>query len=430
MPRQSQPSLPGLILPQGTEPSPGPDLAQVTWVPTRSAGLARLAAFLPAAGRSYAARRNHDPGPGDRSTVSALSPWIRHRLIAESEVVACVLQQHRYDAAEKFIQEVCWRTYWKGWLQLRPAMLVRFDAERRAQQARLRTDPTLAQRVADAQGGRTGIACFDTWARELVTHGWLHNHVRMWFASIWIFTLRLPWQLGADFFYKHLLDADPASNTLSWRWVAGLHTPGKHYLARADNIARHTGGRFDPRGLLDETAPPLPSEGPPPPPVPLPPPGRMPSGPFAWLVTDEDLCLEQDPSHGPALSRARSLAVLDSTAPGPASGPAARFRAGGLADGLTRAAEHCGRPPDGLLDSDGVVAWARSAGVAAVVTAEAGTGLTSWALDGIGARLAANGIPLIRVRRDWDHCAWPRATAGFFRFREAIPGLISGLERS
>ncbi|MCK7502530.1 MAG: hypothetical protein MZW92_81430 [Comamonadaceae bacterium] len=72
----------------------------------------------------------------------------------------------------------------------------------------------------------------------------LHNHARLWFASLWIFTLELPWALGADFFLRHLLDGDPASNTLSWRWVVGLQTPGKIYLARADNIARFTAGRF------------------------------------------------------------------------------------------------------------------------------------------------------------------------------------------
>jgi len=66
----------------------------------------------------------------------------------------------------------------------------------------------------------------------------------MWFASIWIFTLRLPWQLGAAFFMEHLYDGDPASNTLSWRWVAGIQTKGKHYLARSANISKFTNQRF------------------------------------------------------------------------------------------------------------------------------------------------------------------------------------------
>lgn len=72
----------------------------------------------------------------------------------------------------------------------------------------------------------------------------------MWFASIWIFTFKLPWQLGADFFYRRLLDGDSASNTCSWRWVAGPHTVGKTYLARADNIEKFTAGRFAPHGQL------------------------------------------------------------------------------------------------------------------------------------------------------------------------------------
>ena len=71
----------------------------------------------------------------------------------------------------------------------------------------------------------------------------MHNHARLWFASIWIFTLKLPWELGAAFFLEHLHDGDPASNTLSWRWVAGLHTKGKNYVASADNIEKFTDGK-------------------------------------------------------------------------------------------------------------------------------------------------------------------------------------------
>ena len=92
--------------------------------------------------------------------------------------------------------------------------------------------------------GNTGIMCFDEWVIELKEKNYLHNHARMWFASIWIFTLRLPWQLGAAFFMEHLYDGDPASNTLSWRWVAGIQTKGKHYLARSANISKFTNQRF------------------------------------------------------------------------------------------------------------------------------------------------------------------------------------------
>jgi deoxyribodipyrimidine photo-lyase len=124
---------------------------------------------------------------------------------------------------------------------------------------------------------------------ELIAIGWIHNHARMWFASIWIFTLGLPWQLGADFFYKHLIDADPASNTLSWRWVAGLQTRGKHYLARAANIRDNTNGRFDPAGQLNERAEPLTETAPTADLQPLRPRARANERRVALLLTVEDL---------------------------------------------------------------------------------------------------------------------------------------------
>ena len=92
--------------------------------------------------------------------------------------------------------------------------------------------------------GKTGIDCFDTWIQELRENNYLHNHSRMWFASIWIFTLGLPWQIGARLFMKHLLDGDASSNTLSWRWVAGMHTNKKPYLASKENIDKYTVNRF------------------------------------------------------------------------------------------------------------------------------------------------------------------------------------------
>jgi deoxyribodipyrimidine photo-lyase len=205
--------------------------------PTRQAALERLAGFVPAAGRAYVEGRNLDPGPGEPGAVSRLSPYLRHRVISEAEAVDAVLQVQGPAGADKFIQEVLWRTYWKGWLEMRPSTWSRFLETRDRQRDGLADSRALA----DAEAGRTGIGGFDDWARELAQTGYLHNHARMWFASIWIFTLRLPWALGADLFLRRLVDADPASNTLSWRWVAGLQTPGKTYLATRENIARFTG---------------------------------------------------------------------------------------------------------------------------------------------------------------------------------------------
>jgi deoxyribodipyrimidine photo-lyase len=251
--------------------------------PTRAAGLKRMQDFVPRAGRTYAEGRNSDLGPDRPSAVSRLSPWLRYRLLSEQELCAAVLEQHSLAAAEKYVQEVLWRTYWKGWLEMRPGIWTRFLAERDDQRERLRNVRALEQ----AEGGRTGIEGFDDWARELVETGYLHNHARMWFASVWIFTLRLPWTLGADFFLRHLVDADAASNTLSWRWVAGLQTAGKTYLATDDNIARHTGGRFAPKGLA-KRAEPL-TEAPVPAASPLPQAGSAQGAPALLLVTSEDM---------------------------------------------------------------------------------------------------------------------------------------------
>ena len=167
---------------------------------TRAAGLDHLAAFTPRMGRAYAAGRNTDHGPDGPAATSALSPYLRRRLLTEREVVAAALAAHGPGPAEKFIQEVFWRSYFKGHLETRPGIWA--DYRTLVQQGRnhLATASGLRRVFEDATAGRTGIECFDDWAQELVETNWLHNHVRMWFASIWIFTLRLPWALGADFF--------------------------------------------------------------------------------------------------------------------------------------------------------------------------------------------------------------------------------------
>ena len=95
-----------------------------------------------------------------------------------------------------------------------------------------------------AISGETNISCFDDWVKELKKNNYLHNHTRMWFASIWIFTLKLPWQKGAEFFLRELYDGDAASNTLSWRWVAGIQTKGKNYIAQNWNISKFTNNKY------------------------------------------------------------------------------------------------------------------------------------------------------------------------------------------
>jgi len=381
------------------------------FVPTRAEGLHRLAAFLPAAGRHYAQNRNADGGPEARGNVSLLSPYLRYRLLTEDEVITAALAHHGPDAAGKFVQEVAWRTYWKGWLELRPAVWRRFLAERDAARG-----SDLVRAAAQAEAGATGIEGFDDWARELVQHGYLHNHARMWFASIWIFTLRLPWALGADFFLRHLLDADPASNTLSWRWVAGLQTPGKTYLATADNIARYTAGRYRPQGLARRaetlTEPALPAARM----LPLLPDGT--GKPSLLLVTPEDLC----PERMWLGSDVRAGLAVRGVPGWPWGDAAGAFVRGAVADAAHRveAALGCRVSVAHGLGVDAVVEAANAAGAEAVVTAYAPVGPVADALDALGDGLAAAGLALVRARRSWDERLWPFATKGFFAFREHL----------
>ncbi|MDP3195723.1 FAD-binding domain-containing protein [Tabrizicola sp.] len=387
------------------------------FTPTRAAGLDRITAFLPRAGRDYAALRNLDlPG---HPHVSTLSPWLRLRLVTEAEVIAATMKAHP-QGAEKFLAEVWWRTYWKGWLELRPAVWATYCRGVQAALNRLAAEPGLAARAEAAMLGETGIDGFDHWAEELVATGYLHNHARMWFASIWIFTLRLPWELGADFFLRHLIDGDPASNTLSWRWVGGLQTPGKTYLATAENIALNTKGRFRPEGLATE-APPLPMS-------PIPAPRLAPGGdaldptvPSLLLVTEEDLSPEFLLHQG---LRPRGVAVLTDVAgrsPLAVADPVDRFTAGGVTDALSRlAAPHA--PRFTPADLPALLALAENENVTQIATPHAPTGPIATALNDLARLAASRGIAVTRVLRDHDRLAWPHATHGFFRFREAVMG--------
>ena len=388
-----------------------------TFPPSRAMALERLDQFVPMAGRAYATGRNTDAGPDRPGAVSRLSPYLRHRLITEQEVIAHVLARHTLDAAETFIQEVLWRTYWKGWLEMRPSVWRGFLDERDRQRHAFHDH----RAIADAEHGQTGIAGFDDWAREIVATGYLHNHARMWFASIWIFTLRLPWTLGADFFLRHLIDADAASNTLSWRWVAGLQTVGKTYLATSDNIARYTNGRFVPVGLAREaialTETPIEAardldE----------PPRHDPAQASLLLVTPEDMHPESvlDGAFAfPSMAIAADAALLWGDG-------ARRFVAAAAAETAVRAAEHFGCPANVIeqMDAASLIAAANAAGVRRIVTPYAPVGPVADQLARLAPVLANEGVTLAQVRRDWDSAFWPYAKKGFFPFKERIPAVL------
>ncbi len=222
---------------------------------SRAKALNQLNNFVENNLSEYSRLRNFDFGPEKRSNISCLSPYITHGIINEQEVIQKALIKFSFSKNEKFIQEVLWRTYWKGWLELRPNVWTDYLAELN----QIKNEFQNNQNYLSAIDGKTDIECFNAWVNELKDNNYLHNHTRMWFASIWIFTLELPWQLGAEFFMQHLYDGDAASNTLGWRWVAGVQTQGKHYLASEWNIKKFTNNRFE-NIKLNENAPPKISE--------------------------------------------------------------------------------------------------------------------------------------------------------------------------
>ena len=218
---------------------------------TRAAAIGNLENFVENNLGEYSTLRNFDFGPNKRSNTSCLSPYITHGVINEKEVIRKSLDKFSFSKNEKFIQEVLWRTYWKGWMELRSGVWDDYLIDLKRIKEEFRDNGNYLNAIE----GKTKIECFNEWVNELKTYNYLHNHTRMWFASIWIFTLELPWQLGAEFFMQHLYDGDAASNTLGWRWVAGIQTQGKHYLASEWNIKKFTNNRFE-NIKLNENAPP------------------------------------------------------------------------------------------------------------------------------------------------------------------------------
>lgn len=371
--------------------------------PTRAAALARLETFVPLAAK-YAGHRNFDLGAGKHDGVSGLSPYIRTRLVTEEECTRAVLAEQSPRAAEKFLQEIAWRTYWKGWLEIRPGVW-RSYLETHAEQ-----DKTSAYETAVS--GNSGIECFDHWALELLDTGYLHNHARMWFASIWIFTLKLPWQLGADFFLRHLLDGDPAANTLSWRWVAGLHTPGKHYLARAENIAKYTCGRFDPKGQLNESAPPMPMDFVPERQSLKLAPDPAPRGRTGHLMFPDDLAPPPEWMGKITATAAFIPPVLETTP------HVSAFLNGAVTDTLQRTQGSRLAGPFASAISD----WMSAEKLDSIVVSQPTVGFTKDFLD-------AQQLPTPPhlFVRDWDRKLWPHATAGFFKLKAALPKIHASL---
>ncbi|MEL6564433.1 MAG: FAD-binding domain-containing protein [Pseudomonadota bacterium] len=393
--------------------------------PTRTAALEALQSFVPHAGRDYAARRNYDLGRDAHSGVSQLSPYIRARLLTEQEVLEAVLGRFSPSSAEKFIEEVYWRTYWKGWLEMRPTVWTRYQSDLKREIDNIQTQGGLRARWEVACKGETEIECFNAWAQELVETGYLHNHARMWFASIWIFTLDLPWELGADFFLRHLLDGDPASNTLGWRWVAGQQTPGKTYLARTSNISKYTEGRFAPKWQLAGEAVAVPG---------APNPDRQPLRPSdvaaptartGLVLHDDDLSPGYLLEAGIAPVATACLNTRAHLSPLAVAPHVTAFADGALADVVARYKDRLGPVEDVEPTVAALQDWARTHGLDQIVMADTPVGPNAALVADL--MRSSDAVPIRRIRRSYDDAAWPHATHGFFRFKDKIPSLLGQL---
>jgi deoxyribodipyrimidine photo-lyase len=396
-----------------------------TFPPTREAGLQRLEAFVPRMGASYASKRNTDRGPEDRSNISGLSPYHSHRLVLESETLAKALEHHGENGAEAFLQEVLWRGYFKGWLEQHPQVWTRY--RRGVEDSFVNLDSEARARYDKAVGGETGIACFDAWARELIEIGYLHNHSRMWFASIWIFTLGLPWDLGADFFYRHLLDGDAASNTLSWRWAAGLHTKGKSYLATPENIERYTEGRFPRPGNLAPDAPALEDdwndET-----QPLPAPARPEPGvPSLLLLHEDDLAFETLGLGDFDLKGTAAVTVTDDRSPFGASEQAKHFTINAVEDALNRADDALPGDAEKLLSFEAVAEHAREIGAEQIIYPYAPVGPVKDRLMAAAPGWNEAGLEHRAILRAYDETLWPHCGKGYFGVKKKMGDLLPKL---
>jgi deoxyribodipyrimidine photo-lyase len=401
-------------------PTPSP-----CWAATREEALRQLDAFIPASGR-YGRDRNHVV-PG-HTNVSRLSPAIRHRLILESECAAAPLRRYAPSTVEKFTQEVYWRRYWKHWLSLRPQVWT--DYLHQLAEIRDVSDASLSERVARCESGASPVAIMNHFARELVETGYLHNHARMWFAGWWIHIERLPWQLGADFFFRHLLDGDPASNTLSWRWVAGHQTPGKTYLPRRSNLekyltaellAEHQEGLDQlerPTALIPpaESRPAITRSTLPPCPEPL-------SDRLGIWIHEEDLFVEQSP-----LATLKPVSVCctgDRDSWEHFGFPASKIHWLGqaLADASQRAESAFGTPVrihTGKPFTQSVIEWAKAHQLKQVAALRPEIGPLNDQLPELQAELQLAGIQLCLLDRPEDLSLRPLATRGFFDFWKRI----------
>ena len=377
----------------------------------RESALNILENFINTKLHNYDSKRNYDLGPSKHDNVSQLSPYIRHRIITEEEVMTQAMSKFPLPKIEKFIQEVFWRTYWKAWLELRPRVWTDYKLL-----IEKNDKNQLYEKIISLN---TGIDCFDAWTEELLQTNYLHNHARMWYASIWVHTLKIPWYLGADLFLNNLLDGDPASNTLSWRWVAGIQTKGKAYLAKDWNIEKFTKNRFNPKesdfssipaeiSFIDYKMNSIKFHE---------------TREFAWdqsglLITTEDLhVLSSDRINFP-IKNAYVLA-LTATEKTNYSKNVSKFKHDISLSNMKLLSQHVSDIQMQSMDLDQIeqiVTWAKQNNIKNIVTLACPCGHVRDFINVLKTKLKKESIEIIKLYRDYDMKYWNLASGSFFNF--------------
>lgn len=171
-----------------------------------------------------------------QGAVTGLSPYIRHGVLTLDAVRNEALRRcERPEQIEKFIQQLAWRDYWQRVYQRNPEWIWN-DVE--PYKTGYTADDYAPELPDDIAAGATGVACIDQFIAVLRHSGYLHNHARMYLASYVVHWRRISWQAGARWFLHHLLDGDPASNNLSWQWVASTFA-NKPYIFNLENVRKY-----------------------------------------------------------------------------------------------------------------------------------------------------------------------------------------------
>lgn len=218
------------------------------WQPGEAGALAQLERFVAGPYDVYASARDVPAEPG----TSRLSPHLHFGEIGPRQILAR-LRRRQQEAGvdtdpssnEPYLRELGWREFSHQLLYHFPQTPSE-PLNPRFADFPWRQDETSDALLAAWQRGRTGIPIVDAGMRELWHTGWMHNRVRMIVASLLTKNLRLPWQLGAAWFWDTLVDADLANNTQGWQWSAGSGADAAPYF-RIFNPVRQ-GERFDPAG--------------------------------------------------------------------------------------------------------------------------------------------------------------------------------------